>query len=56
MAELLLPGLWRLDVPLDEEVPLAELPQTGDLMSLWTALAGSSLAGLTLLTKKRKDN
>ena len=50
MAELLLPGLWRLDVPLDEEVPLAELPQTGDLMSLWTALAGSSLVSMIYYT------
>ena len=46
------------EVPLaelpDEDVPLAEVPKTGDRMGLWLALLGLSLAGLTLLKKKEK--
>ena len=43
---------------LEEEVPLASVPKTGDMSVLWlalTALSGSGLAGLSVLEKKRKE-
>ena len=44
---------------IDEEVPLAEAPQTGDASALWlmlSALSGSGLLGLTLANKKREED
>ena len=41
-----------VDIP-DEEIPLADVPKTGDLMSVWMILAGTSLGGLVLLGKKK---
>lgn len=43
---------------IDEEVPLAEVPATGDSSALWlmlTALSGSGLVGLKLFEKKREE-
>lgn len=43
---------------IDEEVPLAEVPATGDPSALWlmlTALSGSGLVGLKLFEKKREE-
>ena len=39
----------------DEEVPLAGVPQTGDLSALWMAMSALSAAGLFLTGKKGKD-
>ena len=39
---------------LDEEIPLAQAPKTGDLSSLWAAISGLSLGGISLLNFKRK--
>ena len=40
---------------LDEEVPLAAAPKTGDLSGLWAAISGLSLGGITFLNRKRKE-
>jgi len=40
---------------LDEEVPLAAAPETGDISGLWVALSGISAAGMVLLGRKRKE-
>ena len=39
---------------LDEEVPLANAPKTGDISGLWAALSFLSMGGMGLLNKKRK--
>lgn len=39
----------------DEKVPLAKAPNTGDLSGLWAVISGLSLGGITLLNKKRKE-
>ena len=48
------------DVPLtelpDDEVPLASVPMTGDASALWmlmSVLSGASLAGVTVLGRKK---
>ncbi len=38
----------------DEEVPLADVPKTGDAIGLWMMLSGGSLAGLAVLNKKKR--
>ena len=38
----------------DEDVPLADVPKTGDISTLWMALSTISAGGLILLNKKRK--
>ncbi len=47
------------DIPLteipDEEVPLANVPKTGDISMLWLVLSGLSAGGLMLLTRKKED-
>ena len=40
---------------LDEEVPLAAVPQTGDVTALWLALSALSGSGLAIVSKKRKS-
>jgi len=40
---------------LDEEVPLAAVPQTGDVTALWLALSVLSGSGLAIVSKKRKS-
>lgn len=40
---------------LDEEVPLAKAPKTGDLSGIWLAISGLSLGGVALLNRKRKE-
>ena len=43
---------------LDEEVPMAEVPETGDMSALWlalSALSGTGLAGVSLLGRKKQD-
>ena len=39
----------------DEPVPLAKAPKTGDLSGLWALLSGMSLGGMGLLNRKRKE-
>ena len=39
----------------DEKIPLAKAPQTGDLSGIWAVISGLSLGGISLLNKKRKD-
>ena len=39
----------------DDEVPLAQAPKTGDLSTLWAAISGLSLGGISLLNRKRKE-
>lgn len=41
---------------LDEEVPLAKAPKTGDLSGIWLAISGLSLGGVVLLNHKRKED
>lgn len=40
---------------IDEDVPLADVPKTGDLSTLWMALSGLSAGGLLLLNRKKED-
>ena len=43
---------------IDEEVPLSDIPLTGDASTIWYALSllsGGGLAGLAVVGKKRKD-
>ena len=43
---------------LDEEIPLADVPKTGDASTLWlalSALSGTSLAGVSLLGRKKRE-
>ena len=39
----------------DEEVPLADVPATGDMTLVWAAASAVSAAGLFLISKKSKD-
>ena len=39
----------------DEKVPLAGVPQTGDMVAVWMAMSALSVAGLFLTGKKRRD-
>lgn len=45
----------KKNVILDEEVPLADAPQTGDISGLWAAISLISLSGAALLSKKREE-
>ena len=50
-------GVGQLEI-IDEEVPLAEPPQTGDISMLWFAMimmSGLGLCMLNLLEKKREE-
>lgn len=40
---------------LDEEVPLAAVPKTGNLSALWAAISGMSLGGVFLVNRKRRE-
>ena len=40
---------------IDEPVPLAKAPKTGDLSGLWAVLSSLSLGGMGLLNRKRKE-
>lgn len=40
---------------LDEEVPLASAPKTGDISLIWIALSGLSAGGMIVLGKKHED-
>lgn len=40
---------------LDEEVPLADAPKTGDISALWVVVSCLSATGMLLLRKKRED-
>ena len=51
-------GVGQLEIIVDEEVPLAEPPQTGDISVLWFAMivmSGLGLCMLNLLEKKREE-
>jgi LPXTG-motif cell wall-anchored protein len=39
----------------DDEVPLAQAPKTGDISTLWAAISGLSLGGISLLNRKRRN-
>ena len=41
---------------LDEAVPLAAAPRTGDISGLWAAISAASLAGMAWLGLKRKED
>ena len=41
---------------IDEDVPLASAPKTGDISNLWIALSGISAAGVILLGRKREED
>ena len=41
------------DLP-DWDVPLAEVPQTGDVSALWLAMSGAGLLGFSLLRAEEK--
>lgn len=43
------------DIILDEEVPLAAAPKTGDISALWAAISMISLGGMAVLSKKREE-
>ncbi|MBR5571227.1 MAG: LPXTG cell wall anchor domain-containing protein [Oscillospiraceae bacterium] len=46
-----------VDVP-EENVPLADVPKTGDMSALWlalSALSGTGLAGVSALNRKKRD-
>jgi LPXTG-motif cell wall-anchored protein len=45
---------FEITIP-DEEVPLANVPKTGDISGLWAVLSGFSAAGMALLGRKRKE-
>lgn len=40
---------------LDEEVPLADVPKTGDISLIWAICSGLSAGGLFLLNRKKED-
>ena len=44
-------GLVEID---DGEVPLADVPETGDISSLWMALSTLSAGGIVLVNKKKR--
>ena len=61
LADDIMPPLEELneieELP-EEETPLAEVPETGDMSALWlamTALSGTGLAGVTFLGRKKRD-
>ena len=39
----------------DKDVPVAEVPKTGDMSALWGTLSALSLGGMALLNRKRED-
>lgn len=41
---------------LDEEVPLASAPKTGDISALWAALSLASIGGMVLISRKREED
>ena len=43
------------DIILDEEVPLAAAPKTGDISALWAAISMISLGGMAVLSRKREE-
>lgn len=43
-----------LEIP-DEEVPLANVPKTGDISLIWAICSGLSAGGLILLNRKKED-
>ena len=47
-------GVGQLETLIDEEVPLAEVPQTGDISILWFALIALSGLGLCLISLSEK--
>ena len=40
---------------IDEDVPLADAPRTGDISMLWAAISGLSLGGVAVLSIKRRE-
>ena len=40
---------------LDEEVPLADAPETGDASILWAAMSVLSGGGIVALNRKKRD-
>ena len=53
-----IPAEPDLEEILDEEVPLADVPKTGDASALWlalSALSGASLAGVSFLGRKKRE-
>lgn len=44
----------ELEIP-DEEVPLADVPKTGDISLIWAILSGLSAGGLVLLNRKKEN-
>jgi len=47
-------GVGQLETIIDEEVPLAEVPQTGDNSIIWFALILMSVCGLCLMNLSEK--
>ena len=47
-------GVGQLEI-IDEEVPLAEPPQTGDISMLWFAMVLVSGLGLCVLNLKKRE-
>ena len=47
-------GVGQLEIIVDEEVPLAEVPQTGDNSMVWFALILMSVCGLCILNLSDK--
>ena len=50
---------FSLEEILEEEVPLASVPHTGDAVALWmalSALSGTGLAGVTFLGRKKRED
>ena len=48
----------EVEIP-EEEVPMAQAPETGDVSALWlalTALSGTGLAGLAVLGRKKRED
>jgi LPXTG-motif cell wall-anchored protein len=43
-----------IEIP-DEDVPLGDIPETGDMSAAWMAMSAMSGAGLFLIRKKRED-
>ena len=40
---------------LDGDVPLANVPKTGDVSAIWVILSMASAGGMIVLNKKRED-
>ena len=49
------PKLKKTVKIVDEKVPLAKAPKTGDLSGIWAVISGLSLGGISLLNRKRKE-